>query len=123
MSKISLEAGEHTEELLQFILDEVGDEALDDIDVDRTLVESPGLAGEAVTAAVILGLAVPATIGVVRIVERWLEKKRQEDNLVLVLKGFEVSKEAGVAMAGLAGTHAKVAVEYSLYDAQAAGEK
>jgi hypothetical protein len=72
------------------------------------------LASEPVTAAVLIGLGSAAVVSVGRIIERWIEKRRQAENLNLVLQAYRVSEEAGAVLAETAKRHAEV--EYQLAD-------
>jgi hypothetical protein len=111
---IRIEAGGQTEELIQFMLDELGDEG-DDIDVEREHAPANGVASEPITTAFVVGgLGFVGIITLGRVIEKWLENRRQKDALVLVLLGFSVSDEAGKAIAELAAKHKGIAVKHGI---------
>jgi len=110
MPKVLIDAADHTEELAQFIAHGLDDETLDGIQFDRQLAETEGLASEPITMAVVLTLSPIAAAVVVRLIERWLENRRQKGALRLVLEAFSKSDEAGKAVAQLAERHAKISI-------------
>ncbi len=112
MPRVLIDAGDQTEELAQFIAKALDDETLDGIQFDRELAENEGLASEPITTAVVLTLSSIAAAAVVRLIERWLENKRQDSNLKLVLDAFFRSDEAGKAAAQLALRHADISITY-----------
>jgi hypothetical protein len=103
---ILLSAGEYSEDLIEYITDQLDDEALDTMDVYRELERQDDLAAEPITAAVLIG--VPSVIAVGRIIERWIEKRRQAENLKLVLKAYKISESAGKGAAEVAGRHSEI---------------
>lgn len=113
--RILINNGEYTEELLQYIFNEFSDNELDNITIERKYQEeTSGYLGEPLTTAALLGLSATAIIGVIRIIERWLEHKKQERQMHLVLEGFKQSDEAGKALTQLAKNNNKVSIEYKL---------
>lgn len=115
MSQLIVDAGDQTDQLLNYIFSELDDEKLDEIEVERKYSESPGLAREPVTMMAALTLGPVLTTGVVRLIERWLETKRERENMSMVLKGFEISEEAGKTLAEMAKSHSNVVTEYKLF--------
>lgn len=116
MSQLEIRAGEYTESVLQFILEqletELGVEALDDIEVNRERHRPDPVASEPVTIAVaLIGLSTTTAILVARSIEKWIEKERQEANIQLMLKGFQQSDEAGKAVQAVVMRHANVSVQ------------
>lgn len=114
MATLILEAGENTEELLQFITSEMDDATLDKIDVHRDVVKPDNLATEPLTIAATLTLSTTLVIIVGRIIERWLENQRQLDHLRIVAAGFKESDEAGNGLAQVSKAHAAVSISYGL---------
>jgi len=112
MGTLKIEFGEETESLLEFVLAEFDDEELDIIQVERETVEGEGLASEPTTVLAVIGLTSVVAIGVCRLIERYLEEKRQRENIKLVLVAYGVSNEAGMAVARIAESHANVAVSF-----------
>ncbi|CAM1345509.1 hypothetical protein [Tenacibaculum amylolyticum] len=112
--KIYIDNGEETEDLIQFLLNELSDAEIDNLEIDRKYDETQSYAGEPLTTAALLGLATTATIGIIRIIERWLEYKKQERQIILVIEGFKQSDEAGKAVSKLAENNNKVSIEYKL---------
>ncbi len=114
MATLEIDAGRRTEDLLQFITAEVDDATLDAIGVERRPMKAGTLASEPFTAAATLTLATGLVVAVGRIIERWLEKQRQLEQLKLVAAGFEQSDEAGKALAKLSEKNAAVSIAYRL---------
>lgn len=56
MRQLILSMNEGTEDLWQYILENISDSALDEIEVDRDIKDPSSLASEPVTAALILSL-------------------------------------------------------------------
>lgn len=114
MSTIELSADDHTEELVQYILNSIDESTLESMEVDRQIQRPQGLASEPVTIAVTLTLATVGVSAVVRLIERWMEHRRQMCALRIVASGFEVSEEAGKQLAKLAEAHAGVSVSFGI---------
>ena len=112
-TELKLQAGEETEDLLKFILDDLPNETLDEIDVERTQARAHGLASEPITTAVVLTLGPPLVKRVCKLIDKWLEHRREERQMQLVLTAYERSPEIGAALADLAGKHADVAIAYA----------
>ena|SRR5437868_7348565 len=112
MSKILLTAGVNTEELLQYVMTQLDDKILDKVKVERSVEDPSGLASEPVTAAVLLTLAPIAAAAILRIIERWMENRRQLANIQLVLDGFTISDEAGKAAAALVAKHSDISLKH-----------
>ena len=105
-----LSAGDDlTEDLVGYITKELSDEELDQIDVHRELDRRDDLASEPITIACLIGASSAVAVAVGRIVERWLETKRQEEQINLTMTAYKESPEAGKAVAGIVRTHAGVA--------------
>lgn len=114
MPSIHIDAGAETEAMLQFITDELDDATLDEIEIQRDVVKSDNLATEPLTAAATLTLATTAIIAVARIIERWMENKRQETQINIVAEGFKQSDQAGKALAEVSKTYSKVSIAYGM---------
>jgi hypothetical protein len=111
-----LSSDELTEDLIRYFATELDDDTLDQMDVLRHLVRRDDLASEPVTACVLIGLGGTAVVVVGRMIERWIEMRRQAEHLAVVVEGFRVSDEAGRTLADLAARHAEVSIEYTLAD-------
>jgi hypothetical protein len=114
MTKLELKAGDQTEELLRFITNELDDEVLDTIEIEREGLRSDKLATEPLTVAATLTLATTTVVIIGRLIERWLENKKQIDQLDIVAEGFKQSDEAGKALSVLAKMNAKVSIAYGI---------
>jgi hypothetical protein len=115
VSVLEINAGPYTDELLEYVLKEIDDETLDGIDVQRKPAPSEGLANEFVTAAAVLTLSTTALIACVRLIERWMEKEREKEQLKIVLNAFDHSLEAGITLADVAKSNNGIAVSYGLH--------
>jgi hypothetical protein len=114
MPTILIDAGDETEALLQFIAKELDDKTLDEIEVVRDVAKSENLATEPLTVTATLALATGSLIPVARIIERWMENRKQATQLRIVLEGFQQSDDAGKALADVAKTYSKVSIEYGM---------
>jgi hypothetical protein len=111
MSQLEISVGEYTEDLLQFVLKELGDEHIDEIEVERQTERKDPIASEPITTSVVITLAPMLIIATARIIEKWIEARRQTLNHEMILKGYALSKEAGDAIRKLATVHANVTVQ------------
>jgi hypothetical protein len=68
---------------------------LDEIEVARQTAPSEGLASEPLTVAATLTLGTTAILAVTRLIEKYLEQKRQKETMVLISSSFAASTEAG----------------------------
>jgi hypothetical protein len=114
MNIVKLEAGLQTEELWQFIIENLNDSELDAIDVEREYAPAEGLANEPITTAIVLTLSTTALLTLGRIIEKWIENKRQEQHIRAVLKGFKESDDAGRAMLELAKRHGNISITFGI---------
>lgn len=114
MATLILDAGKSTEELVQFITNEMDDATLDKIEVQREVLKPENLATEPFTVTATLVLSTTLVITVGRIIERWLENRKQLDQLRIVADGFKSSDEAGKGLAQVSKAHAAVSIAYGL---------
>lgn len=112
MNQLVLSMDKSTEDLWQYVTANLDDSTLDGIEVERDIKDPSGLASEPVTTAIILALSPLAAAAVLRLVEKWMEAKRQREQLEIVLRGFSISDEAGESAASLARKHADVSIKY-----------
>jgi hypothetical protein len=110
--KIRLAADDKTEELVTFIAANLDDDTLDATQFHREHAKTAGLASEPVTTAVLIAATPIVVRSVARLVERWLESRRQAQQLGIVLDGFGKSDEAGRQLAQLATKYADVSVAF-----------
>src|SRR4051794_6591778 len=107
-----LSAGEHTEELARFITEGLSDDELDQVDVWRDIERRDDLAAEPLTVALLIGVGGTVAVTVGRIIERWLENRRQRQQVELAITAYGVSNEAGKEVVGLLRAHARVSLKY-----------
>ena len=112
MTRIRIEAGDATEAVAGFITAELSDAELDQIEVDREIAPTEFLASEPMTIAVTFVLSPLVSVAILGLLERWLEKSRQERAIELVLDGFDRSSDAGRAAAQLAQKHTEVSIRH-----------
>jgi hypothetical protein len=109
-NELVFKAGDLTEDLISYIADELAKQdvnMLDEVEIGRELHRPDALAGEPITIAVLLVCGTTAaTIEVGRIVERWLENRRQREQIKLTIEAFKLSDKAGEAVAGIAEKNA-----------------
>jgi hypothetical protein len=109
-----LSANDSTEDLVSFLTSELSDAELDEIDVYRELKRRGDLASEPLTAAVLIGVSGKLILTVGRIIERWLENRRQKEQIELTMIAFKESRRAGEAVSDIVRSNAGVSVEYKL---------
>ena len=122
MATLHFACGKNTEDLVQFILDDLEHEKLndierkgvDDLNVTRESEPTTGLSGEPITIAATITLATILIPRIARIVERWMVHQQQLKELQIVADGFSRSSAEGKALAHVAETHSKVAISYAL---------
>lgn len=113
-STIYFKAGRYTEPLLQEILKGFDDVALDTIEIDRTIHKANGLASEPVIIAAAI-TATPILISAItRIIERWMENRKEREAMQLTIEAYKVSREAGDALKEISKKNADVAIAYKL---------
>ncbi len=112
MVTIRFVAEDRTEDLVNFITGQMDDDALDAMALQREHARTPGLASEPVTTGVLISVTPIVARTVARLIERWLESRRQERQLTLVSDGFTESDEAGRQLANLASKYSDVSVSF-----------
>src|SRR5688572_20391954 len=112
MATIKLSAGDRSEELLGYVTQQLDDDDLDSVSVEREQTRTPGVASEPLTTAVLLTVTPIVAATIARLVERWLESRRQETQLRIVLDGFAQSDTAGRQLTELATKYADVSVSF-----------
>jgi ribosomal protein S12 methylthiotransferase accessory factor YcaO len=63
-----------------------------------------------------------AVAAVGRIIERWIEKRRQRENIELTIEAYKLDPEAARIVADLALAHAEVSISYPLNSATPTAE-
>ncbi len=111
MSTIRIEAGDQTEDLIQFVTKQLDDATLDEIEIKREVEWPSGLASEPITIAVTM-IGMTVIVEVTRLVERWLEKKRQIETLKIVASA--PTNEIAEQLTRLAEKHVQVSIKYEL---------
>lgn len=106
---LELSAGDMTEELAAFITESLSDEEIDQIEVARSFKREENLVAEPVTIAVTMTIAPLLTYVVLRIIERYMETKKQEHHIEL-LAALPVERQAAVLE--LAKAHANVMIKF-----------
>lgn len=113
-SSLIINYGDKTEKVLKSILKEIDDDMLDEIAIDRKIETPEGLASEPITIAVTVTASSVLIIHITRLIERWLESRRQADARKMLITASNISKEALEAMKELEEKHADVAISYQL---------
>ncbi len=114
MTSLTLNADISTDSLVNFITNELSDDDLDNVDVQRIQDESSKLATEPVSVVAIITLSTTLAVSVCRIIERWIEMQKELKHMEIVADGFKISDEAGKALAKLGEKHASVSIHYKL---------
>lgn len=114
METLEISANEQTEEIVQFLLSQLSEDEIDALQIERLVKRPERLASEPITTAVLITLGTVGASAVLRLLERWLENKRQLAHLRLVADGFSRSDEAGKQLAALAAKHSTVMASYGI---------
>ena len=111
--RIAVAAGTDTEDLVNFIFQQLPDEIVDGVDLKRLSPEEAGVARELVTAAAILTLSSTITVSVVRLIERWMEGRRQREAVQLIYEAGKENRDDVVkALTELEKLHTNVAATF-----------
>jgi hypothetical protein len=113
--QLMLQAGPDTEELVSFITRNLDDDVLDTIDVER-ITAGEALASEPITTAALMYLSPVAVYAVLRLLEKWMEARRQADVRESIIATWAVDPKLGKALARLETTHAGVVVKQGMPD-------
>lgn len=116
MCNLRIEAGEDTEELLGFLTRSMDGQILDQTEIHRDFRPSTGLASEPITIGAIITVSVALMPGIIRIIERWMENKRQLEAFRIIADTALKSTDAGKVLASVEATHAQVSVSYGLVE-------
>lgn len=111
---ISFSCGAETEDILQAFLAEISDETLSEIEIEREIADTSGLASEPITIAITLTASSVVIVHLTRLLERWLENRRREKSEKLLITAFQTSTEAGNALLELQKKHGDVSISYTL---------
>ena len=115
MEKLSLKCGSETESLIRYITENLSDEQLDTIEVDREFNKVSGVGGEPLTITAILTLTPIITLAVTRLIERWFENKRQDaHNKLIIGVADKVSDESMKALVELIKSNNSVSLNNPL---------
>jgi hypothetical protein len=114
MATLRIEAGQRTEEVVGFVLNNLSDEALDEVDIVREKAADEGLVSEPITVAAVITLTATGVLAITRLIELYMEHNRQISTLQIVANGFSQSSEAGRSLAELAKAHAQVSVSFGI---------
>lgn len=112
--RIGISLGDDTEKLLKGVLDEVGDTVLNELEIERQLEHSEGLAGEPITIGVVLTGSAFVLSAVLRVIERKLEHDHQLKMMKIVAEGFKKHPKLGNTLAAVAKKNAEVAISYGI---------
>jgi hypothetical protein len=111
-----LQAGDQTEELLQFITSELDNTVLDDVDIYRK--SSPTrTADEFITVGVTLALGSAAIYAVARLLEKWLEKQDKKCARKVIIEVWDTNPALIAALLELEKIYANVTISQGMPDA------
>jgi hypothetical protein len=108
MEKLSFKCGPETEILLQYIIENLSEEQSMEVEVEREFDKVSGVGGEPFTVTAILTLTPIITIAVTRLIERWIEARKQEKQMILIIEAFRISEVAGKKLAEIAKNNTTV---------------
>lgn len=108
---LCLASGEETESLINYIFKELPDEVIDEIDLDRIAPEGGGVARELVTTGAILTFATALAVPIFRLIETWLEQRRQGEARKIIYQAAKENPDALKILAQLEKDHSNLVVE------------
>lgn len=106
--------GDNTTARMREILDEMDDATLDDLDVEWEPPESPGLAGEPISASIILAGSAMAISALLRLIERRMEHLHQREVMRIVAEGFEQHPDLGAQLGDISKNYSQVSISYGI---------
>jgi hypothetical protein len=112
--RFTLEAGEDTSDLDQFVFQQADLPPIDELVVKREFSRPDGLASEPITVTVIIGAAATTAVVIGRIVERWLENRRQREAVRVIVEVARELPELAEQLIKLEREHSRVSVSYRL---------
>lgn len=111
--ELSLEEG--TEIIAQYITSNLDDEDLSKIDVKRNGPENCEIVSEPITVTVAFTTVSMAAIVVIcRLIERWIETRRQKESLRIIASVSLKNTEAGKILAQTVDKFSDVSINYKL---------
>ena len=113
MPKLTFSAGTDTEDLAEYLLADIDDAELDEIEVDRDYASTAGMANEPVTVAIALVVAPILAAKFGRLAEQWMEQRRQERELKLLIEVSKESPETAELLENLMERHADISVAFA----------
>lgn len=111
--QLYLNVGDHTEELISFITNNLEDEVLDEVDLSRIHAES-SVASEPITIAAVMFLSSAAIYATARLIEKWLEIERQKDVREDLIVAWDKDENLGKAMVEMEKSHSNVIVSQGM---------
>ena len=112
MDKIAIIDDRHAEAIVTYIMNNLPDETIDGIELERISPISGGVAREVITTAAVLTLVPTVTVAVVRLIERWMEINRQQKSTQFIYEASKANPAALKALAELERKHTETFVKY-----------
>ncbi len=109
--RFCLVAEADTEALVNFIFNGLSDEEADQVKLDRIVPEGGGVARELVTTGAVLTFVSALAVPIFRLVERWMEERRQDAARRFIYEAATENPEALKILADLEKLHSNVIVE------------
>lgn len=122
-TQVALSAGDKTEALVNFIFNEMSDDLVDQIKLDRITPADGGVAREFITTGAILTFAPALGIPIFRLIERWLETNRQREQTKLICEASKEDKALMRVLADLEKKHSDVMIKYGNFSGLLRGKE
>lgn len=116
-SKLYLEAGRDTRDLVTFITSNLSDDLLDYIEVQE-VNRQDALASEPFMVAAFVTLGTSSVYAVTRLIEKWIELRRQAKARHDITTAWEKDPKLGMELARLEKKFSGVAVKQGMPDAK-----
>jgi|SRR5690606_6134054 len=112
--RLRISFGDNTSAYMRDVLAEIDDTTLDDLDVEWEPPESPGLAGEPISASIVLAGSSMAIAALLRVIERRMEHLQQREMMRIVADGFDKHPDLGKRLEEMAKTYSRVSISHGL---------
>lgn len=110
----SIETDGKLDDILQYVMDRVSDEEIDQLELERVAGAASGIAYEPVTIAAIIAASTPVALAVLRLIERYLQGREHRDTLRIVSSSAHDNPQISRELASLAKSYAGVEIKQGL---------
>ena len=110
----SIETEENLDELLRYLMENISDEEIDGLELEKITEPSKGIAYEPVTVAAVIVASTPIALAVLRLLERFLQDHTHHKIINLVWDAGRDNPALSSTLASLGKTYAGVEAKQGL---------